>query len=164
MEDRTQPDLRIGRRDSADHVSVRVLGRMHDAADYWDGNWLVTPIEVSAGRFRATVPAALRAEELAGFRQELEAIDRTTKGSARLVSIEDWIDLAVEITPLGALEVQGWVRDTPGVGNRLSFRLDADLHLADIAPMVKELRTIESRFPVQGKPDDPGPPRDIAQR
>lgn len=34
----------------SDHVRIRVVGReIPSATDYWDGNWLVTPIELRVG-------------------------------------------------------------------------------------------------------------------
>src|SRR6185312_10105510 len=52
-----------------DHVIVGVVGRMHPGSqDYWDGNWLITPIRLQVGGFTGTVAAGLRAEELRRFR------------------------------------------------------------------------------------------------
>ena len=83
----------IGGRDR-EQVTIRVLGRMHQGAvDYSDGNWLISPIQVSVGDFTGWVQAGLRAEELRTFRQELETLYETLEGEARLHSLEDWISL-----------------------------------------------------------------------
>ncbi len=48
-------DVRIASRTS-DVVTIHVKGRMHaGATDYWDGNWLLTPIERQLGAFTGRV-------------------------------------------------------------------------------------------------------------
>ena len=77
-----------------EQVTIQVLGRMHpEQCDYLDGNWLISPIEVSVGGFEGRVQACLRAEELRSFRQGLETLYETLEGEARLHSLEDWISL-----------------------------------------------------------------------
>ena len=145
-------DLLIGSL-ASDHVAVWVESRPHrDAQDFWDANWLVTPIEVRAGSFNARVPASLRADELQRFRQGLEAIDRLAAREATLESMEDWIRLQVTMAPVGAIGVSGNLVDSPGVGNRLRFDLAADLHLADVGPWIDQLQRIEAAYPVIGSP------------
>jgi hypothetical protein len=57
------PEVLIGDR-GGDHVLIRVLGRVHpDAHDFWDANWLMTPVEVVAGDFRASIEASLRGRD-----------------------------------------------------------------------------------------------------
>ena len=55
-----KPDLLIG---DKDHLAIWALGRLEPQADdFWEGNWLVTPIEVVAGQSRIVVDAMLRAD------------------------------------------------------------------------------------------------------
>lgn len=130
---------------------ISVLGRMHpDTTDYWDGNWLVSHIAVSVGGFSGRVRAGLRADELRRFRQELDTLYEKLVGSARLESMEDWLGLVFVADGLGHVAVTGWVKDEPGIGNELTFRLSVDqTHLPGI---LHSLRQVEAAYPVLGKP------------
>ena len=135
-----------------DAVEIRVSGReFPDATDYWDANWLVAPVDVVVGGFRASIRAQLRAEELARFRSGLERLYETLEGEALLESIEEWITLRVVCLPTGQLDVEGDVTDSPGIGNRLTFAIDG-LDQTYLPPAIAALREIESRYPVIGAP------------
>src|SRR5437764_11421741 len=109
----------------ADHLSIRVLSRMYPPArDFSDGNWLAARIEVRCGGFRGDVTAALRAEELRSFREEVEQLYAALAGEAVLASMEGWLTLRIAVTRLGALSISGTLLDAPGVGNELSFRIE----------------------------------------
>jgi hypothetical protein len=149
-----EPDLLLGSL-RGDHVAVWVESRPYrEAPDFWDANWLVTPIAVRAGAFQARVPATLRADEFQRFRLGLEAIDRLAAREASLESLEDWVRLQVSMAAVGAVGVSGNLVDSPGIGNRLRFELVADLHLADVGGWIAQLKKIEAAYPVVG---DPGP-------
>src|SRR5205823_2560582 len=98
-------------------VLINVVGRMHPSCDdYWDGNWLTSPIEVVAGGHSARIAAGLRAEELRSFREQLDAVNLTLHGEASLESMEQWIGLRVTIDESGHLLVTGETNDEPSVG------------------------------------------------
>jgi hypothetical protein len=147
-----EPDLLLGDLES-DHVAIWVESRPYrDAQDFWDANWLETPIEVAAGKFRARVPASLRADELRRFSLGLEEIDRLAAREATLESLEDWLHLKVTIAPVGAVTVSGDLVDAPGTGNQLRFTLGADLHLAHVGRWIDQLKRIEVAYPIVGNP------------
>jgi hypothetical protein len=126
---------------------------MHDATDYWDGNWLTSPIDLQAGGIRASIGAGLRANELVDFRKQLEPMHETLAGSAELESMEDWLTLRIEIDGSGRLEVRGQVCDAPGIGNSVTFEI-RDLDQTDLAEIVRGLREIEAAFPTVGEPPE----------
>ena len=133
-------------------VVVRVHGRMHpQATDYWDGNWLTTEIVVAVGAFQATIGAALRADEIHSFREELTELYRTVSGSAQLRSMEDWIDLLVKVDGFGHITVEGQVRDRAGVGNRLIFDIGG-LDQTNLPTVIDGLKVVEAAYPVLGHP------------
>ncbi|MGN9847391.1 WapI family immunity protein [Nonomuraea sp. H19] len=143
-------EIVIGRGGNFDHVLIRVLGRMHPGCtDFWDGNWLISPIHVQVGGFAAEVDAGLRIEELRDFRVALERVYAEVKGSATLSSLEHWIELTVEFRPTGALSIAGTVTDHPGMRNTLHFEID-NLDQTDIPELVGALVAVEKRFPVLG--------------
>lgn len=120
------------------------------STDYWDGNWLVAPIDISVGGFTGRAGAGLRAEELRSFRQGLEELYERLSGEARLESMEAWIGLTCVGDGLGHIDVTGYVRDKPGIGNELSFHLSIDQTF--LPAIISSLREIEAAYPVIGKP------------
>jgi hypothetical protein len=141
----------VGRRDS-DHVPIEVQGRMHPGADdYWDGNWLTTPLAVRAGAFSGVVGADLRTDEFRRFREELQTIYSSLKGTATLASLDGWIALTAECQPNGGLVVSGVVNDQPGIGNELEFSLPG-LDQSDLPPLIDALCACEAAFPSSAHP------------
>jgi hypothetical protein len=142
-------------RKNADHLAFWVLQREHPyATDYWDGNWLETDIELSAGGVRAHVKADLRAEEFVAFRQALESAAALETREANLELMEPWLSVRVSVGPTGHLKVSGDFYDELGIGNRVEYELKTDLALADLNTMIREIRGIETRFPVIGSITD----------
>lgn len=149
--DLSRPEVLIGR-PNGDHISIRVVGRMHPHADdYWDGNWLVTPIDIVAGGFHGSVAGALRADELKAFRDELFRLHETLQGSATLESMEQWLSLVVVVSSGGGVDVTGNLVDAIGIGNRLTFRL-GELDQSDLPSIIDALEDVQMLFPVIGTP------------
>lgn len=133
-----------------DHLRIRVIGRMHpNADDYWDGNWLMTPLEVVVGAFRGSVSASLRADELQGFLNALKHLDDTMRGEAELSSMEEWLTLRVSVDRVGHLDVAGEMTDRPGVGNTLRFHI-GDLDQSHLRTIIDALEVAMASFPVVG--------------
>ena len=147
----TGPQVVIGEAD-AGTVTIGVLGRMHgSASDYWDGNWLVTPVEIVAGGFTGEIPANLRAEEFRAFREELERLYADLNGTATLKSMEDWLHLTVTAESRGLIAVTGRAIDAHGSGNQLTFRIRG-LDQSYLPSIISALLAIEDAFPVVGTP------------
>jgi hypothetical protein len=100
---------------NAHFVKVTVLGRERTSDDFWDGNWLVTPIEIAAGAWRGAIRGDLRADELRRFRLELQDIYVNLSGTATLESLDAWITLTVQCESNGALKVEGVADDEPAI-------------------------------------------------
>jgi len=146
------PEIRIGEI-GGDYVSIRVMGRMHpNANDYWDGNWLISPIEVAIGGFRGEVPAGLRMDELVRFREALESLHSSLQGEAVLDSMEGWIQVRVAADRRGDLKVTGKALDQPGSANALTFTIDG-LDQTHLPAVISALGAAEAKFPVRGQPD-----------
>ncbi|EIV94592.1 hypothetical protein FraQA3DRAFT_4354 [Frankia sp. QA3] len=150
MED-DRSEIVIGRRGS-DHVLIQVLGRMHPgAADYWDGNWLTSPITARLRGFTVDLAAALRTDELRSFRKQLQRIHRKVRGRAELVSMEEWINLGMRCERNGHLVVGGELSEDSMARNTLRFSLPG-LDQTDLPPLIDALLLVEQRFPVIGRP------------
>lgn len=134
---------------SGARVEVTPLVRSHlGATDDWDGDWIDCHVEAVAGGFRADYGACLRAEELAGFRRDLERLYRELAGRGGFKSMEDWLTL--EVVGDGRVHFKGscCLRDRAGDGSTLIFEIEFDQ--TDIPAMLEQMRKIESDFPVVG--------------
>lgn len=139
--------------ENGDHLRVTVTNRLHQGAtDYWDGNWLNTPVEIRAGAFRGQYVASLRAEELQGLLNGLKDLYESLVGEAKLHSMENWLILDVVGDRQGHVEIKGTAGDNPGIGNWLEFKLSLDQTFLPEA--IRQLETILERFPVIGSPKD----------
>lgn len=146
-----RPRVLVGR-EMGDHLAIRVLGRMHPGADdFWDGNWLVTPLDLVVGDFHGTVSAALRVEELEALHEQLVRVHESLSGNAELVSMEGWLHLSIAVAPSGALEVSGRARDRLGRGNELAFHVDG-LDQSDLPEVIEALDEIRVFYPIVGRP------------
>ncbi|WP_344416056.1 WapI family immunity protein [Amycolatopsis minnesotensis] len=133
-----------------DHLSIALLGRAHPGSeDYWDGNWVLSPIAIHAGGFQGTIGATLRMDELAKFHGELGAVYETLSGAAVLDSMEDWLKLTVRCEPSGVLAVDGIALDQAGHGNQLRFELGG-LDQSHLPPVLDELEDCLLAYPVLG--------------
>lgn len=151
MSDELRPEVVVGD-PVGDHLSIRVLGRLHPGSDdFWDGNWLATPIDVVVGKFRGTIGASLRADELQRFREAIEKLHASLDGDAVLESMEDWISLKVTAEPSGGLVMTGTIVDRLGDGNRLTFRIDG-VDQSYLPAIIDALDEVETFFPVLGSP------------
>jgi hypothetical protein len=151
MSEELRPHVTVGD-PAGDHISIRVLGRLHPGADdFWDGNWLATPIEAVVGKFQGKVGASLRADELRSFREALRVLNATLNGEAVLKSMEEWLTLRIAAASRGRLEVTGMLLDRPGDGNQLIFKID-DLDQTYLPRIIDSLDEVETFFPVLGSP------------
>lgn len=145
-----QPSVRIGSADG-EHLTISVEGRMHPSTtDFWDGNWLISPVTISVGGFTGRISAGLRAEELLRFRKGLEGLYDSLTGEATLDSLEEWVSLRITGDGAGHITADGTVADRPGMGNELHFRFELDQTY--LPGVIAGLRQIESAFPVLGHP------------
>ena len=144
------PSVLIGHAQS-DHVRITILGRLHSASDYWDGNWLVSPIEIRAGGFSGELQAGIRAEELLAFRSALEHVAESPEGSATFESMEEWLSMRVVLNEQGDLAISCLARDNGGIGNELRFSIDG-LDQSSLPAIIDELSAINAAFPVIGTP------------
>src|SRR5688572_5132492 len=113
----TSPRLEVGP-ESGDHLSMRVLRRLHPGAvDDVEAGWLVCPVHVHVGGFSGDVAITLRVEELHRFGEALRAVRDGLRRSAVLESVEEWIDLTVARETDGSLTATGHLADEPGSGS-----------------------------------------------
>jgi hypothetical protein len=133
-------------------VLIQPQGRQHPGLfDYWDGNWIVCEIHVSAGGFRGGFRASLRSEEFQAFLAEVETLRHTLEGTAAFSTMEGQLAVLLAGDGQGHVRVTGEALDEPGIGNRLHFEFEIDqTYLPQISTGLEHLLTV---FPVTGTPD-----------
>jgi hypothetical protein len=135
--------------DYGDHLTIEVLGRMHPGSrDYWDGNWMRSPITLQIGGFAGRIAAGLRMDELVGLQVGLEKL-LNGEGAAELESLEPWLRLRVSFERDLGLTARGEAVADPSSCTKLVFRLEG-LKESDLRVGVDRLRAIEEKFPVLG--------------
>jgi hypothetical protein len=144
-------ELLIGSR-GAEHLAIEVLRREGAGeTDFWDGNWVIALITLSAGGFTGRVTASLRMDEFHRLNEGLKFIRDNLFGTAVLESMEDWISLEIKCDDAGRLFVSGELGDQSSVANRLSFELP-EKDQSYLGQWIAELDAMEREYPVVGRP------------
>jgi hypothetical protein len=86
-------------------LSIWVLRRQFpDSADYWDGNWLDVVAHCSDQGAAVTVSGSiLHLGEVEVWMKEMEEMDRSLKGTAKLPTIEPNLSVALECNERGQI-------------------------------------------------------------
>lgn len=144
---------------SGDHLRIGVRRRTHPkAADYWDANWLDAEISIVVRPWRGNYDASLRTDEFAKFRKELEGLNDQSGSAATFSPMEPWLDLTLELDPLGHLHLRGEA-GPEGFGRvfgqtRLVFELREIMDQTFLPSITQQLEAIERAFPIIGEPSD----------
>jgi hypothetical protein len=144
--------------DDGDDLTIEVLARMHRGSrDYWDGNWMISPITLRIGGFAGRIEAGLRMNELIDLREGLEQVLKRREGTAELKSLEEWLSLRVSFEPKLGLTARGEAVAHHATGTKLVFRLER-LNQSDLRVWIDQLRAIEEEFPLRDGEDVAPPP------
>jgi hypothetical protein len=128
-------------------ISLSARTRPSDT-DYWDGNWLNADVTAHVGGFRARVSGNVRSEEFVAFRKQIVSLDQSLRGEASFATMENWLTLRLRGDGRGHIEVELGILDRPGIGNRLTGRLDLDQSC--LSPLLRQLDRVIEEFPVRG--------------
>jgi len=132
-----------------EHVIVRPSRREDpEAEDSDEGNWVYATIEIAAGAFQGTFEAMLQAEEFVQFRDELRPLNDRLSGKATFDTMEGWLRIEVQGDSKGHFHAACEAIDQPGLGNRLTFKIDFDQ--TELPAIVKGLDAICEAVPVVG--------------
>jgi hypothetical protein len=121
-----------------------------DMDDRDDGNWLIGSVELNVGRtgsFRAFHRVMPRADELAGFRDELRPIVETLNGEATLRHLEEQFGCTVSLKD-GKGELTAFVAEHFGSILRVE-RCETDQSY--LAATLRDLDALLEEFPARGK-------------
>jgi hypothetical protein len=123
-----------------------------DEVSGFDANWLTGEVELQAGRtgvFHARHRAALRTEELAQFRDELQEVVASLNGTATLHHLESQVGCTVELAN-GRGNLSAFVKEH--VGSELHVH-ECETDQSYLAQTVRELDAIVEMFPARGAPN-----------
>jgi hypothetical protein len=143
--------IRVGGQEH-EYLAISIVGRSYPTCrDYWDGNWLNAVVSLAAGGFRGKIDPYLRAEEFVAFRDELLRLAQLPTAVAHFSTMEEWLSIELSGDRLGHIELKCEIRDQPGIGNTLRFRLALDQ--TDLQAMLAQVQAAVLEFPVVGRPD-----------
>ncbi len=130
-------------------LEIHVAGyeRTQTVGEYFDDNWLLVRVSVSAGGFRGTYDATFQVAELCSLRDELVKLHSTLQGSATLQTMEGQLLLRFQGNGLGKIKLYGEAVDQPGTGNRLIFNLSLDQ--TQLADSLHDLNEAIETFPIR---------------
>jgi hypothetical protein len=142
-------EIHIGRSEH-EFILLEVISRSYPSAnDFYDGNWLNAKAVVKAGGFTGAVNGQLRADELASFQAELAKLYESLSGSAKLLTMEEWLSFEIIGDGRGHFSCTGEVTDEFVQGNTLKFNLDLDQTF--FPEVLKSLEKVVSTFPIRDK-------------
>jgi len=138
----------FGHRES-EYLAIQVFGRMHEASDYDDGNWVDAEISMSARGLGGSYWAGLRAEEFERLRDDLVPMYESLRGSASLDSLEGWLKIEIDGDGMGHFDVRYLAvsRHSPRTALESSLRFDQ----TELPGVIDQLGSIITAFPVVGE-------------
>lgn len=131
-------------------LSVTIHRRQFpEAADYWDGNWLVVTAQCDSGYSSVSVSGPiLHLSELVGFKEQVERLNVALEGEARIDGIEPNLSVRISAQSRGRMELS--VSITPDHLNeqhRFKFELDQSYLL----PLIDQCRAILDAYPIKDR-------------
>lgn len=143
--------MRIEITDGSARLTIEVLARSYAAEDYWDGNWVVTPIKVMLPGFQVKFSEGLHLSELHGFYQDLKRLYSELEGTARLDAMEGFLDLKAEVDSQGHIHWSVEIAHPVGSGNeaRLQFVMDSDQSY--LPALLDQIEAVLNGFPIIGQ-------------
>lgn len=137
--------------DGTARLTIEVLARSYGTEDYWDGNWVVTPIKVMLPGFQAKFSEGLHLSELHGFYQDLKRLYSELEGTARLNAMEGFLDLKAEMDAQGHIHWSVEISHPVGSGNeaRLQFAMHSDQSYLPV--LLDQIEAVLEEFPIIGQ-------------
>ena len=128
---------------------VRVFGYERPGLESGaDANWLIGEAELTASEsFSGAQAVALRTEELAEFRDELERLVVQLDGEATLTHMEQQVGCTISLNR-GTGEFDGFVRQNVGAELRVTGRTDQSY----LQSSLREFDALVRELPVKGDP------------
>ena len=135
------------------HFTLEVRGRVHSTSqDYWDANWLRTYVVAKVPGFDASFGYELmQVGDLAAFHRELAAMSANLSGSAKLTTLEDFLEVSGTMDALGRIEWKVRLTYPSGGGSQLEFVIKADQSY--LPKLVGQVQDVLVANPLIGNPN-----------
>lgn len=133
----------------SEHLAIQVFGRLHNATDYSDGNWVHAEVRVQTRGFGGTYPAALRTEEFEQLRDSLRPIYETLRGHATFSSSEGWLTIDIEGDGFGHFDIR--YTAVPSHSPLTSLQSSLQIDQTQLPATIRQLDSVLSVFPVIGE-------------
>ena len=111
-----------------------------------DANWVIGTVSVAVGAFRGDYTASFMSRDFADFQAQLEKVVNAGIGVASFRTVEDNLEIDIEVGRLGQARVHGVARTIGPPSAEFDFSFESDL--GRIATACMGLRRIVSEFPV----------------
>jgi hypothetical protein len=118
------PFFSIGNFDN-ERVEVTLIGSPADAkTEGYD--CISANVEISVGGFSGRTKINMCLSDMIRFKQELEPVYERVAGVAEFKTIEGQLYFRIEVDALGHVQASGFLIDSFGDGNKLSFNINYD--------------------------------------
>jgi len=122
--------------------------QFEDTTDYWDANWLIVTLHCSSAFAQAVFKGPIiHLSELERWRSELEKLDMTLRGEARLNCMEPELSACILLDRYGSGSLK--VDITPDNRNErheFTFAFDQSY----LPKLISELDAIQMKYPIKG--------------
>ena len=132
----------------SENVSFTVLTYLLPATgEYYDDNWLLCEIAITAGAFRGKFQANFLTSELGGLLRGLTKLHDELRGEYVFEPMEEQLILKVTCDSLGHFVFACVAMDEAGIGHTLSFELSLDQTY--LGATLRDLSDVVRAFPVR---------------
>jgi hypothetical protein len=115
--------------------------------DYWDANWITANGFVQVRGFKAAIDLTVRTSEIEEFLDSILRVNERAESQAALQSMEDAIEITLQLLPAGQLLIAGRLREARRRGCTLEFAFESDLTFLEAS--ITQLRHCVGEFPVR---------------
>lgn len=106
---------------NSEKSSIQIIKKSHSSED-----WFEYKISVKSGNFSTSINVFMQTRDFLSFKAQLVNLNKTLKGEASLLPLEEQFTLKLKGNGLGQIEVTGKAFEYAAYGNCLDFEFDLD--------------------------------------
>jgi len=101
--------------------------------------WIQADVEIILNNFKGKISAYIENIDLLNFHSQLIKLNKTLKGKAELMPVEEQFALSLTGDGLGHINIEGYAYEKPTYGSCLKFEFELDqTYLPDIIDSVNQ--------------------------
>jgi hypothetical protein len=108
-----------------DRIEVNLVGPPADRKTN-DLDWVTANVEITVGGFSGRARIYMCVSDMIRFKEALDPVYQTVSGVAEFKTIENQFYTRIEVDRLGHVSASGFLIDTFGDGNKLTFNIRYD--------------------------------------